>query len=43
MHFQCTVATIIDCRDVSVVVYLDYIVIYGTDIVGVWAETKLVL
>ena len=35
--------TIIDCGDVSVVVYLDNIVIYRTDPVCVWAKTKLVL
>ena len=43
MHFQYTIATIIDCGDVSVVVYLDDVAIYGTDPAHVWAETKLVL
>ena len=43
MHFQRTVATIVDCGDVSLVVYLDDIVVYGTDPTRVWQETKLVL
>ena len=42
-HFQCTVSTIVDCGDISVVVYLDAIVVYGTDPTHVWQETKLVL
>ena len=42
-HFQRTVVTIIYCGNMSVVVYLDDIVIYGMDHVRVWAETKLVL
>ena len=34
---------IVDCRDVSVVVYLDDIVVYGTDPIRVWEETIVVL
>ena len=34
---------IVDCGDVSVVVYLDDIVVYGTDPIRVWEETKVVL
>ena len=34
---------IVDCGDVSVVVYLDAIVVYGTDPIHVWEETKVVL
>ena len=32
-----------DCGDVSVVIYLDNIVVYGTDPIRVWEETKVVL
>ena len=34
---------IVDCRDVSVAIYLDDIVVYGTDPICVWEETKVVL
>ena len=34
---------IVDCGDVSVVVYLDNIVVYGADPIHVWEETKVVL
>ena len=32
-----------DCGDVSVVVYLDNIMVYGTDPIRMWEETKVVL
>ena len=32
-----------DCGDVSVVVYLDDILVYGTDPIRVWEETEVVL
>ena len=32
-----------DCGDVSVVIYLDDIVVYGTDPIRMWEETKVVL
>ena len=32
-----------DCGDISVVVYLDDIVLYGTDPICMWEETKVVL
>ena len=31
-----------DCGDVSIVMYLDDIAVYGTDPTRVWQETKLV-
>ena len=34
---------IIDCGDVSVTIYLDDIVVYGTDPIRVLEETKVVL
>ena len=34
---------IVDCGDVSVVVYLDDMVVHGTDPTRVWYETKVVL
>ena len=34
---------VVDCGDVSVVVYLDDIVVYGTDPIRMWEETKVVL
>ena len=37
------VATIVDCGDVSVLVYLDNIVIHGMDPTHIWQETKVVL
>ena len=36
-------ATIVDCGNVSVIVYLDDIVVYGTDPMRVWQEIKVVL
>ena len=42
-HFQLIVATIINCRDMSVIVYLDDIIIYGMEPIHIWAKTKLVL
>ena len=43
MHFQRMVATTVDCGDISVVVYLVNIVVYGSDHTQVWQETKVVL
>ena len=34
---------IVDCGDMSVVVYLDDIVVYGTEPIHMWEETKVVL
>ena len=34
---------IVDCGDVSVVIYLNDIVVYGTDPMRMWEETKVVL
>ena len=43
MLFQYTVVTLIECRDISVVVYLDDIVIHEMDPECIWAEIQLVL
>ena len=42
-HFQKTVTAIVDRGDVSVVIYIDDIVLFGTNPKQVWAETLLVL
>ena len=42
-HFQKTVVAVVDKEDIQVVVYLDDIVVYGSDPCKVWEETKVVL
>lgn len=42
-HFQRVVVAVVDRGDVQVVIYLDDIVVYGTDPRVVWEETKVVM